>query len=197
MYSLDSAVDTDRRSLANRVKLPALTRFHAGPDHVHSERCPVKRATFREEPGATLVLPGNDWPRFTSSFKPRKIRQFQLAWNDDSAIQRVLLVAVPQKLRAAGAEDSGRSSRSQIKTPHFDFWVLVRRVNECLILGRKDSNLLHPQLASGRLQLRASKLRAQFLNAAKLIDGDRRRIARARDWIFALPHNGRTICVRD
>lgn len=56
MYSLDSAVDTDRRNLANRVKLRALARFHAGPDHVHSERCPVKRATFREEPGAIRIL---------------------------------------------------------------------------------------------------------------------------------------------
>ena len=106
MYSLNSAVDTDRRNLASRVKLRALARFHAGPDHVHSERCPVKRAIFREEPGATLILPGNDWPRFTSSFKPRKIRRFQLAWNGDSPIQRVFLVAVTQKLRAAGAEIS-------------------------------------------------------------------------------------------
>jgi hypothetical protein len=56
MYSLDSAVDTDRRNLNNRVKLRALARFHAGPDHVHSERCPVKRATFREEPGAIRIL---------------------------------------------------------------------------------------------------------------------------------------------
>jgi hypothetical protein len=45
-----------------------------------------------------------------------------------------------------------------ITSTHFDFWVLVRRVNECLILSRKDSNLVHPQLASGRFQLRASKL---------------------------------------
>jgi hypothetical protein len=91
MISSRHAVNTNRHALTDPLKLSVSARFHTGPDKVHSERCPVKRASFRDEPGAILNSE-REWPRFTFSLERRRIRGFQSACNVGAAIQCVLVV---------------------------------------------------------------------------------------------------------
>lgn len=62
MISFDSAVNTNRHKVANPLRLVALARFHTGPNKVHSEGCPVKRASYREERGASRAIPTRMFP---------------------------------------------------------------------------------------------------------------------------------------